>query len=600
MAKAGSRMGRRSIRTETAFRDRRAGRLPCMGNDSGLLGRIRTAASDARRRIGNAATLAVNSGLLYDLHPRGVLATAKLLAAGKSGPSTIYRIHGANTPDKVALIHRDRRLTFAELDRACDQIANGLKRRKLAGQSVLLMAKNRPECLTMATGASRTGSAIVTISWRSTAAELAYLANHCGAKAFVFEDSLADLVAKARPQLTTIAPDCFFVVGDESVAARHGFQPFSSLPAESSADPGEPDEEGAVVVYTSGTTGKPKGAVRKFNKELLPSIIAFLAESPFRHDDVHLASCPLYHTTAFGFIAMTYILGASVVLLDEFEPRKFLEAIEKHRVTTTVLVPTMLHRLLALGDDEIKKYDTRTLRSIFCTSAPLPGPDSDKAMELFGDIVWNLYGSTETGIVTLARPEDLKKSPGTIGRATPGNDIRLLDAEGHQVPPGAVGELYTKNPMLVAGYHNDDTATKGSMREGYFSVGDLARIDERGCYHIEGRARDMIISGGVNVYPAEVEATLEAHPAVDEVAVIGVPDPEWGERVQAHVVLRQGMLDDPQRDLKSYCKERLAGPKVPREFIVLPAGEVLPRNPTGKVLKRELRAKAATPPSSPQ
>ncbi|MEO7097593.1 MAG: AMP-binding protein, partial [Polyangiales bacterium] len=464
-----------------------------MSNGTGVLGRIRTAAGDVRRRLGNAATLAVNSGLLYDLHPAGLLATAKLLAAGKSGPSTIYRIHGANTPDKVALVHRHRSITFAELDRACDQIANGLKRRKLAGQSVLLMAKNRPECLTLTTGSSRTGSALVTISWRSTVAELVYLANHCGAKAFVFEDSLADLVAKARPDLPNIAADCFFVLGDESVAARHGFQPFAALPADSS-DQAESAEEGAVVVYTSGTTGKPKGAVRKFNKELLPSIIAFLAESPFRHDDVHLASCPLYHTTAFGFIAMTYILGASVVLLDEFEPRKFLEAIEKHRVTTTVLVPTMLHRLLALGDDEIKKYDTRTLRSIFCTSAPLPGPDSDKAMELFGDIVWNLYGSTETGIVTLARPEDLKKSPGTIGRATPGNDIRLLGKDGNEVPRGAVGELYTKNPMLVAGYHNDEKATSGSMRDGYFSVGDLARIDDRGCYHIEGRARDMIIS----------------------------------------------------------------------------------------------------------
>ena len=493
-------------RASTASPRQGADRLPEMtatATPGSVFDRLRAAASDARRRIGNAAALAVNSGLVYDLHPRGVIATAKLLAAGKSGPSTIYRIHGANTPDKVALVHRDRSLTFSELDRACDRVANGLKRRKLAGQGVLLMAKNRPECLTLATGASRTGSALVTISWRSTVAELVYLANHCGAKAFVFEDSLAELVAKARPELTHVGKDAFFVLGDEGVAARHGFQPFSALPADTS-DEGEPEEEGAVVVYTSGTTGKPQGAVRKVNKELLPSIIAFLRESPFRHDDVHLASCPLYHTTAFGFIAMTYILGASVVLLDEFEPRKFLEAIEKHRVTTTVLVPTMLHRLLALGDDEIKKYDTRTLRSIFCTSAPLPGPDSDKAMELFGDIVWNLYGSTETGIVTLARPEDLKHSPGTIGRATPGNDIRLLDAEGKEVARGAVGELYTKNPMLVAGYHNDDKATQGSMREGYFSVGDLARKDSRGCYHIEGRARDMIISGGVNVYPAEV------------------------------------------------------------------------------------------------
>jgi len=175
-----------------------------------MLSRIRTAASDARRRIENAAVLAVNSGLLYDLHPAGVIATAKLLAAGKSGPSTIYRIHGANTPNKVALTHRHRAITFSQLDRECDRVANGLKRRKLAGQSVLLMAKNRPECLTMATGASRTGSALVTISWRSTVAELVYLANHCGAKAFVFEDSLAELVAKARPELTHVAKDCFF------------------------------------------------------------------------------------------------------------------------------------------------------------------------------------------------------------------------------------------------------------------------------------------------------------------------------------------------------------------------------------------------------
>ncbi len=550
--------------------------------------RLRDGALDVARRLENAAALAVNSGLIYDLHPAGVITAAKNLAAGKAGPSLLYRIHGANTPNKPALIHRAKTLSFGELDRECDRIANGLRRRGLAGKSVLVMMKNRPECLTLGTGASRVGSAIVTISWRSTPSELVYLANHCGAAALVFDESIAGTVEKAMAELPNVTKENFFVVGD---AAPGAFTPFAEL-LDEARDPGKSEEEGAVVVYTSGTTGKPKGAVRKFNKELIPSLIAFLRHAPFRHDDVHLASCPLYHTTAFGFIGMTYMLGGTVVLLDEFEPRKFLEAIERHRITTTVLVPTMLHRLLALGEDEIKKYDTRTLRALFCTSAPLPGPDSDKAMDLFGDIVWNLYGSTETGIVTLARPEDLRASPGTIGRSVPGNDIRLLDDAGQPVKPGAVGELYTKNAMLVAGYHNDDKATEGSMRHGYFSVGDLARLDERGCYHIEGRSRDMIISGGVNVYPAEVEALLESHAAVDEVAVIGVPDPEWGERVQAVIVLRPGILADPAVELKAYCKERVAGPKVPREFVFLPEGEVLPRNPTGKVLKRELRATA--------
>jgi fatty-acyl-CoA synthase len=207
--------------------------------------------------------------------------------------------------------------------------------------------------------------------------------------------------------------------------------------------------------------------------------------------------------------------------------------------------------------------------------------------------VWNLYGSTETGIVTLAKPQDLKHSPGTIGRAVAGNDIRLLDDQGNDVRDGEVGELFTKNAMLVAGYHADENATKSSMKDGYFSVGDLARKDARGCYHLEGRKRDMIISGGVNVYPAEVEAVLEKHPEVDEVAVVGVPDPEWGERVTAVVVPKNGRLEEAE--LKSWCKEQLAGPKVPRAFHVLPPGEHLPRNPTGKVLKRELRAKLAPP-----
>jgi len=525
---------------------------------------------------------------------------ARLLARGRSGPSTIYRIHGSNTPEKLALVYdpspksgaRFEQHTYGELDALCDRIAAGLRRRKLFGESVLVMMKNRPEYLVLGTGASRAGAAQVTISWRSTPAELAYLANHCGAKALVFDHAVAATVEKALPELTGIPRENMFMAGGPGGS----FQPFSALFEGGNNSPvADAAEEGAVVVYTSGTTGKPKGAVRKFNKELLPAIFRFLRETPFRADDVHLAACPLYHTTAFGFIAMSQILGASIVLMDEFDPERFLQMIEKHRVTTTVLVPTMLHRLLKLGDDVIKKYDTRSLRALFCTSAPLPGPDSDRAMELFGDIVFNLYGSTETGIVTLAQPEDLKRSPGTIGRAVADNEIRLLDDAGNEVADGQVGELFARNAMLVAGYHADDNATRGSMRDGFFSVGDLARRDERGCYHLEGRKRDMIISGGVNVYPAEVEQVLESSPDVDEVAVIGVADPEWGERVTAVVALK-AEAERQQADvrLKAFCKERLAGPKVPREIILLPPGELLPRNPTGKVLKRDLRARATS------
>jgi fatty-acyl-CoA synthase len=245
----------------------------------------------------------------------------------------------------------------------------------------------------------------------------------------------------------------------------------------------------------------------------------------------------------------------------------------------------MLHRLLELGEDRIKKYDLSSLRIIFSGGAQLSPSLAADVLRVFGDKLYNFYGSTETGLVTLAKPEDLRAAPGTIGRALPGCDIRLYDDQGRICGTNEVGELYAKSPLLIAGYHEDDAATAQSMRDGYFSVGDLGRRDERGLLFIEGRKRDMIISGGVNVYPAEVEAALDEHPAVAEAAVVGVADETWGERVRAYVVKKPGATLEAE-ELIAYAKERLSGPKVPKEIVFLDA---LPRNPTGKVLKRELK-----------
>jgi fatty-acyl-CoA synthase len=279
--------------------------------------------------------------------------------------------------------------------------------------------------------------------------------------------------------------------------------------------------------------------------------------------------------------------------MDEFKAQSFLDLVERHQVTTTAMVPTMLHRVMELGKAELARHDTRSLRAIFVGGAPLPGPLGTEVMDQFGDVLFNFYGATETGIVTLARPEDLRASPWTIGKAVPGNDIRLLSDDGKIVHEGTVGELYVKNDFLMTGYHQDEGATNESMKDGYFSVGDLARRDRDGRYYIEGRKRDMVISGGVNVYPAEVEGVLEQHPELSEVAVVGVPDNEWGERVRAFVVRKPGSQLD-EGALKAWTRERLAGPKVPRDFVFI---EHLPRNPTGKVLKRELRTYTSSPPS---
>ena len=549
------------------------------------LSEIRKRLADVPQRIATVAKVAQTTGLMWGLTVPGARSLAAALRTGARNPSQVYRVHAVNTPNKAAIKWRDETISFAEFDRRIDAVAQSLSRRGFGrGTSVLLMMRNRPEFMEAATGVARMGGAAVAVSWRSTASELAYLAAHCGARAIVVEADLWPAVEEAKKQLPGV--EAVFTVGgavpgarrfEELLDARGGFE-----------EPEGAAEEASVVIYTSGTTGKPKGAVRKFPKEALPAVMQIIAETPMRMDDIHLAVCPLYHATAFAFLTFSHLLGATAVILDDFKPELFLQAIEKYGVTQTALVPTMLHRVLALGGETLDRYDTRSLRAIFSLGAPLPGPLAIEAMDRFGDIVFNLYGATETGLVTIAKPADLRAAPGTIGQKIPGNEIRLLDDAGEEVRPGGGGELYVTNKMLVAGYHQDVEATRSSMREGFFSVGDLARVDRDGRYFIEGRKRDMVISGGVNVYPAEVEGVLEQHPALSEVAVIGVEDPEWGERVRAFVVRRPGHSVE-EGELKTWTRERLAGPKVPRDFVFL---DVLPRNPTGKVLKRELRQRA--------
>ncbi len=539
------------------------------------------------------ARVARQSGLLFEFNLSGLRFAAEALSKGARNPSLIFAIHGANSPDKTALLWRDRRVTYGQLDDRMNRAAAGLQERGFRrNTSVVIMMRNRPEFLEVQAGAGRLGAAAVSVSWRSTAAELAYLAQHCGAKAIVFEADLWHVVEQAKKSLPGIADREFIAVGGDAPGCSRyedDFLASSGTPIQH-AD-GNVEEDASVVIYTSGTTGKPKGAVRKFPKDAMHASMQFIGETPMRSDDVHLVTCPLYHSTAFGFLAWTALLGGTSVLMDEFKPEHFLQLVDRHGVTTTAVVPTILHRVLALGPSVLEKYDVRTVRGIFTVGAPLPGPLGTELMDHFGDVLYNCYGATETGLVTMAKPDDLRAAPGCIGKALPGNEVRLLDDRGVEVGPGEVGELYARNKMLVSGYHNDSDSTRASMRDGFFSVGDLARRDRDGRFFIEGRKRDMIISGGVNVYPAEVEAVLEANAEVAEVAVVGVEDPEWGERVRAFVVKHPGSTLD-EGALKVWCRERLAGPKVPRDFVFLDA---LPRNPTGKVLKRELRLAGTVP-----
>jgi fatty-acyl-CoA synthase len=532
-----------------------------------------------------AARVGHQTGMMWDLSLRGMSSTVRAIRA--PNPAQLYRVTAANVPQRPALVWRDEKLTFSDVDERIDRLATGLERRGIGRKaSILVMMKNRPEFVLIQGAAGRMAAAGVSVSWRSTASELTYLAENSGAVAICFEEDALPVVREVAKAVPRLAAN-LIVLGARAGECPAGCIRFEELlgAGRTFEAPKNAEEDAAVVIYTSGTTGKPKGAVRKFPRDMLPAALRFIAETPMRSDDVHLVACPMYHSTAYGFLTLAHLVGATSVLMDEFRPETFLELVERYSVTTTAVVPTMLHRLLSLPEPVLSRANTRSLRLIFTGGAPLPGPLGQAVMDRFGDILYNFYGATETGLVTLATPKDLRAAPTTIGRAVPGNDIRLTDDHGNDVPDGEVGELWVKNKLLVVGYHEDAKATSESTRDGYFSVGDLARRDVEGRYFIEGRKRDMIISAGVNIYPAEVEGVLEQHPDVAEVAVVGLPDDEFGEKVTAFLTMREGTRADAEA-LKAWMRDRLAGPKRPREYVFL---EKLPRNPTGKVLKRELR-----------
>ncbi len=540
---------------------------------------------------------AVHTGMAFRMGAAGARALLAQQLAGPVGPSALFRIHAANTPVQLAIVTYEdadaapqgplmepRRSTYAETNARIDRLAAGLRARGLGrGDAAVVQLHNRAAFLEVQAAMARLGGSAVSVSWRSTAAELEYLVNHSGARAIFADLACTDALLAARPSLPNVRDACLFVVGGARAPLHPYESAFAAAPdANARADA---SEQSAVVIYTSGTTGKPKGAVRRFPKEMGAAVMRFLLETPIHTGDRHLAVCPMYHSTAFGFIGFNLVVGGTTVIAPRFDPEQFLALVERERITTTALVPTMLHRILQLPERTLDRYDTSTLRAVFSGGAPLSGALARRFIARFGPVLFNFYGATETGVNTLATSEELLRAPGTIGHAVPGNELRILDDAGRPVPRGATGELWVKNDMLVAGYHRDDAATNDAMREGFFSVGDLAHEDAHGLFHIDGRKRDMVITGGVNVYPAEIEEVLHAHPAVGEAAVVGVPDEEWGERVRAFVALRAGALASPN-ELVAHCRTALSSAKVPREVVLL---DELPKNPTGKVLKRELR-----------
>ncbi|HEY3992398.1 MAG TPA: AMP-binding protein [Ktedonobacteraceae bacterium] len=488
--------------------------------------------------------------------------------------------HALVHPNKIALACGERSLTFAELNARARRVANALRTLGVqANDRVIVMAYNSIELLEITGGLSKLSAISVLTNYRLRPGELAYIVNDCQASAMFVGPGLVGIAEQARAEIQKQIP-CI-AIGDGVPA---GWLSYEVLLASSSETlvVGE-GGLGSTMSYTSGTTGKPKGAYRPKSVPVT-DIVQIIQAFELTASDVHLLAGPYYHSAPSFFVSLHSLLGSTIVVQPKFAAEEALELIQHHKVTTTFLPPVLLQRLCDLPEEIFARYDISSLRTIILGGAPCPYALKVRASERFGEHIWEFYGATETAIVTLLRPEDQLRKPGSCGKVGPGQSIRLLDAAGNEVPVNVAGEMWSRNDWL-AEYYNKPEATASNTRDGYFSVGDIAYRDEEGYYYICDRKIDMIISGGVNIYPAEIEAALSGHPAVLDVAVIGVPDELWGESVKAVVALRPG-ANISENELIAFCGERLAGYKKPRSIDFVAE---LPRNPAGKLLKTLIR-----------
>jgi len=495
-------------------------------------------------------------------------------------------------PDHLALVEPpesgERALTAGQLLAGCNQIVHGLRELGLKkGDCIAVVLPNGAPMIELYLAALQGGWYLTPINHHLTGPEIAYIVQDCEAKAFIADARFAASAQAAMAELRLPA-DARFAIG-----AVPGFRSFAewkgrqatTLPGERSA--------GSVMFYTSGTTGRPKG-VRRGLAPLDPDTVATLFSAFLQmfgikplDGNVHLCGSPLYHTAVLTFASCSLHMGHTLVLMDKWTPESCLQAIEKQRVTTSHMVPTQFHRLLALPLDVRARYDVSSLRAMVHAAAPCPPDIKRKMIEWWGQSIYEYYAATEGG-GTLVSPQEWMRYPGTVGKAWPGSAIRILDDEGKERPVGEPGTVYMALGAAAFEYHKDKAKTEANRREGFFTVGDIGYLNEDGYLFLCDRKSDMIISGGVNIYPAEVEAALLAHPKVGDAAVFGIPDPDWGEQVKAVIEPAAGVDPTPAlaQDILAFCAERIAKYKTPKSIDFLAA---LPRDPNGKLYKRKLR-----------
>jgi fatty-acyl-CoA synthase len=525
--------------------------------------------------LGKSAAVLVRRGVVNPLRPH--IAVRSLRAAKRYGPFAGVVANGAHRNGQApALIDERQTLTFAELDGQSNALARAFGERGIGENDVIaVLCRDHAGLLLTTVAANKIGARLVLMNTGFAAPQLTDVAEREKVSAIVADQEFLDLfraVPAAVPRITAWV--------DERAAGPHTETLDRMIAGRSQAPVAVPCKPGGMVLLTSGTTGTPKGAPRDRISPLQTAQV--LDRIPLPANSTYFLAAPMFHATGLALASLGLAMGNTVVLQRRFDAEATLRQIEKHRVEVLVLVPTMLQRIVDLDPEVLGRYSHSSLRIAFVAGSSLPPDLCKSATQIFGDVLYNLYGSTEVAVATVANPDDLAIAPGTVGRPPVGCDVALYDDQDRQITdPGIVGKIFVSSGLSFAGYTD---GRQKRMIDGRLSSGDVGYFDDDGLWFVVGRDDDMVVSGGENVYPLEVENLLTDRADVVEAAVVGVPDTEFGKRLRAFVVT----TPDADRDadgIRQFVRANLARYKVPRDVVFL---DELPRNATGKLLRRQL------------
>jgi acyl-CoA synthetase (AMP-forming)/AMP-acid ligase II len=531
----------------------------------------------ARHKLKVARAL-LDTGMFEPLRPDRTLVSLVALRRWGATPAGAYSGAASRHPQRSALIDERGVLSFGELHLRTNALARELRKAGIhEGDGVAIMCRNHRGFIEATVACSKLGAGALYLNTAFAGPQITDVLAREDPVAVIYDDEFAALVSAGA------AGRLRFVAWSEPQApSEHAEPTLEELIARGDRSDLEPPEgKGRIVILTSGTTGTPKGAARPQSDSVEPAAALF-SKIPLKARQTTMIAAPMFHSWGFAHFLLSLPLLSTLVLRRKFDPEDTLKAIAQHRASALVVVPVMLQRILELPSETIASYDVSCLKVIAVSGSALPGELATRVMDSFGDVLYNLYGSTEVAWATIATPEDLRAAPGTAGRPPLGTVVKLLDEDGHEVPRGEVGRIFVANEFQFEGY------TDGGGKEvvgGMMRTGDVGRLDGAGRLFVEGRDDEMIVSGGENVFPREVEDLLADHEEIEEVAVVGVEDEQFGQRLKAFVVLRNGNHLTAEA-VRAYVKENLARFKVPRDVVFV---EELPRNATGKILKRELR-----------